>query len=183
MSYALSYNDPRAIPVGILLTYILLSITKWFLKYAQILWPQRPQQTDFAVQEDTSSTAGIAERDSSTDWVFRPDQKVGSTTEKLYSTISTPGGTPPEQSTSSQENQQVQMELRTKPAKHIFGHRYPKAVMADYPNNIEKVTETSEEVMMVPNYVKAVKSGKIPKGPNHAVIEKLVKKPQHHRRR
>ena len=70
------------------------------------------------------------------------------------------------------------MEPRTKPAKNTFGmRRYPKAVMADYPDKVHGIPPTTEEVMTVKNYIKAVKNGKIPKGPSHAAIEEFVKKP------
>ena len=55
----------HAIPVGILITYVLLTFAWWSLKYAQIFWPQRPQQTDLAVQEKPPTVTGISERDTS----------------------------------------------------------------------------------------------------------------------
>ena len=53
----------------------------------------------------------------------------------------------------------------------------PKPFMAQFPTNPQSVPPTEEQVMTVKEYIKAVKSGRIPKGPNHAVIEELVTKP------
>ena len=88
----------------------------------------------------------------------------------------TPGGTPTtEPSTSMPPTATVV--ARTQAAKQTFGRRYPKAVMAQFPPNPQSVPPTEEQVMTVKNYIKAVKSGRIPKGPNHAAIEELVTMP------
>ena len=88
----------------------------------------------------------------------------------------TPGGTPTmEPSTSMPQTATVQ--ARTQAAKQTFGRRYPKAVMAQFPTNPQSVPPTEEQVMTVKEYIKAVKSGRIPKGPNHAAIEELATKP------
>ena len=44
---------------------------------------------------------------------------------------------------------------RTQAAKQTFGHRYPKAVMAQFPPNPQSVPPTEEQVMMVKNYIKS----------------------------
>ena len=70
----------------------------------------------------------------------------------------TPGGTPTmEPSTSTPPTATV--EARTQAAKQTFGRRYPKAVMAQFPSNPQSVPPTEEQVMMVKEYIKAVKSG------------------------
>ena len=74
MSYALSYDSPGALPIGILGLYFLLTLVKWLIKNAQICWPQRPQQTDLAIQENTPSIEGISKRDPSEDRVFRSNR-------------------------------------------------------------------------------------------------------------
>ena len=74
MSYALSYDSPGALPIGILGIYFLLTLVKWLIKNAQIFWPQRPQQTDLAIQENTPSIEGISKRDPSEDRVFRSNR-------------------------------------------------------------------------------------------------------------
>ena len=74
-------------------------------------------------------------------------------------------------------HRQPPVQARTQAAKQTFGHRYPKAVMAQFPTNPQSVPPTEEQVMTVKEYIKAVKSGRIPKGPNHAAIEELATKP------
>ena len=49
--------------------------------------------------------------------------------------------------------------------------------MAQFPTNPQSVPPTEEQVMTVKEYIKAVKSGRIPKGPNHSAIEELATKP------
>ena len=86
------------------------------------------------------------------------------------------GGTPTtEPSTSMPQTATVQ--ARTQAAKQTFGRRYPKAVMAQFPTNPQSVPPTEEQVMTVKEYIKAVKSGRIPKRPNHAAMEELATKP------
>ena len=87
----------------------------------------------------------------------------------------TPEGIPSEQPTRSQNSSPVERTPKTKPGKSTFGHWYLKMVIADYPSNAQ--TPTSQQVMIVPDYIWAVRLGKIPKGPNHATIEELAKKP------
>ena len=81
MSYALPYDSPGALPIGILGIYFLLTLVKWLIKNAQIFWPQRPQQTDLAIQENTPSIEGISERDPSEDRVFRSDRTISAKAE------------------------------------------------------------------------------------------------------
>ena len=70
MSHAILYNHPAAIPVGILLVYVTLFIVQLFSKYATLFRPQGSQQTDLAIQEDTSSTEGTLKRSKSLDELF-----------------------------------------------------------------------------------------------------------------
>ena len=55
MPYAIPYNHLAAIPVGILLVYVMLFIVRLFAKYAMLFRPEGSQQTDLAIQENTSS--------------------------------------------------------------------------------------------------------------------------------
>ena len=81
MSYALPYDNPGALPIGILGIYFLLTLVKWLIKNAQIFRPQRPQQTDLAIQENTPSIEGISERDPSEDRVFQSDRTISAKAE------------------------------------------------------------------------------------------------------
>ena len=83
MSYALSYDSPGAIPIGILGIYFILTIIKWLLKNAQVLRPQGPQQTDLTVQENPLSIEGVSKRDTSKDRVLRPDRTISAKTEVI----------------------------------------------------------------------------------------------------
>ena len=70
MLYVIPYNHPAAIPVGILLVYVILFIARLFSKYATLFRPEGSQQTDLAIQEDTPSTAGTSKRSESSDELF-----------------------------------------------------------------------------------------------------------------
>ena len=73
MPYAIPYNHLATIPRGILLIYVTLFIVQLFSKYATLFWPEGSQQTDLAIQEDTSSTEGTRKRSKSSDELFRPN--------------------------------------------------------------------------------------------------------------
>ena len=73
MPYAIPYNHPAAIPVGVLLGYVILFIAQLFSKYATLFWPEGSQQTDLAIQENTSSTEGTPKRSESSNELFRPN--------------------------------------------------------------------------------------------------------------
>ena len=81
MLYALPYDSPSAIPIGILGIYFLLTLGKWLIKNAQIFWPQRPQQTNLEIQENTPSIEGISEGDPSQNRLFRSDRTVSTKAE------------------------------------------------------------------------------------------------------
>ena len=73
MPYAIPDNHPAAIPVGILLVYVTLFIVRLFSKYATLFRPEGSQQTDLAIQEDTSSTEGTPKRSESLNELFQPN--------------------------------------------------------------------------------------------------------------
>ena len=73
MLYAIPYNHPAAIPVGILLVYVTLFIVRLFSKYATLFRPEGSQQTDLAIQENTSSTEGTPKRSKSSNELFQPN--------------------------------------------------------------------------------------------------------------
>ena len=75
MPYAILYNHLAAIPVGILLVYVTLFIVRLFSKYAMLFQPEGSQQTDLAIQEDTSSTEDTPKRSKSSDELFRPNSR------------------------------------------------------------------------------------------------------------
>ena len=66
---------------------------------------------------------------------------------------------------------------RTKTAKNTFVRKYPKTVMAQPPEGIQEMTPTSEEIMSVTDYMKAVRVGRIKAGPNHMHIKDLAQLP------
>ena len=65
MPYAIPYNNLAAIPVGILLVYVTLFIVQLVSKYAMLFWPEGSQQTDLAIQENSSSIEGTPKRSES----------------------------------------------------------------------------------------------------------------------
>ena len=66
---------------------------------------------------------------------------------------------------------------RTKTAKNTFVRKYPKTVMAQPLEGIQEMTPTSEEIMSVTDYMKAVRVGCIKAGPNHEHIKDLAQLP------
>ena len=70
MLYAIPYNHLAAIPVGILLVYVTLFIVQLFSKYAMLFHPEGSQQTDLAIQKDSSSTEGTPKRSKSSNELF-----------------------------------------------------------------------------------------------------------------
>ena len=71
----------------------------------------------------------------------------------------------------------ITVEPRTKTAKHTFVRKYPKTVMAQPPEEEQEIYPTSEEIMSVTDYMKAVRMGCIKAGPNHEHIKELANYP------
>ena len=71
----------------------------------------------------------------------------------------------------------ITVEPRTKTAKHTFVRKYPKTVMAQPPEGEQEIYPTSEEIMSITDYMKAVWTGLIKAGPNHEHIKELAKLP------
>ena len=69
------------------------------------------------------------------------------------------------------------VEPRTKTSKHTFVRKYPKTVMAQPPEGGQEIYPTSEEIMSMTDYMKAVQVGRIKAGPNHEHIKELAKLP------
>ena len=74
--------------------------------------------------------------------------------------------------------QLITLQPRTKTARDTFMCNYPKTVMAQPPDHqTEDKYPSQEEILSVTDYMKAVWSGRIPKGHNHQQIEDLAKLP------
>ena len=71
----------------------------------------------------------------------------------------------------------ITVEPRTKTAKHTFVRKYPKTVMAQPLEGEQEIYPTSEEIISVTDYMKAVRVGHIKAGLNHEHIKELVKLP------
>ena len=71
----------------------------------------------------------------------------------------------------------INVEPRTKTVKHTFVRKYPKRVMAQPPEGEQEIYPTSEEIMSVTDYMKAVRVGCIKADPNHEHIKELAKLP------
>ena len=74
MLYAIPYNHPAAIPVGILLIYVILFIVQVFSKYATLFQTKGTQQTDLAIQKDSSPTESVTEGGQSSDEFLQPNR-------------------------------------------------------------------------------------------------------------
>ena len=80
--------------------------------------------------------------------------------------------------TTTSPEQLITLQLRTKTAKDTFMRNYPKTVMAQPPDHqTEDIYPSQEEILSVTDYMKVVRSGRIPKGHNHQQIEDLAKLP------
>ena len=94
-----------------------------------------------------------------------------------------PEGTLPSTSTQKQQTttisdlpEQISLQPRTKTAKNTFVHNYPKTVMAQpLDHQKEDIYPSTEEILSVTDYMKAVRAGQIWKGHNHQQIEELSK--------
>ena len=179
MLYAIPYNHPAAIPVGILLVYVTLFIVRLFSKYAIVFQPEGSQQTDLAIQEDTSSTEGTPKRSKSSDELFQ--QNSGSPGKTTFS-----GGDPTtvditratETTTTAAPKQLITLQPRTRTAKDTFVQNYPKTMMAQLPDHqTEDIYPSKEEILSMTDYMKVVQAGRILKGHNHQQIEDLAKLP------
>ena len=71
----------------------------------------------------------------------------------------------------------ITVEPRTKTAKHTFVRKYRKTFMAQPPEGEQEIYPTSEEIMSMRDYMKAVQVGHIKAGPNHEHIKQLAKLP------
>ena len=71
----------------------------------------------------------------------------------------------------------ITVKPRTKTAKHTFVRKYPNTVMAQPLEGEQEIYPTSEEIMSVTDYMKAMRVGRIKAGPNHEHIKELVKLP------
>ena len=80
MPHALLPENPVTVPIGIFLLSIILYAIKELVKYAQVLWSKRAQQTNLAILKDTSSTTTLTEGDESPHVIFRPIGRVSPTT-------------------------------------------------------------------------------------------------------
>ena len=71
----------------------------------------------------------------------------------------------------------ITVEPRTKTAKHNFVRKYLKTIMAQPPEGEQEIYPTSEDIMSMTDYMKAVRVGRIKAGPNHKHIKELAKLP------
>ena len=62
MLSAIPYKHSAAIPVGILLVYVTLFIVWLFSEYATLFRSEGPQQTDLAIQKDSSPIESTSKR-------------------------------------------------------------------------------------------------------------------------
>ena len=79
--------------------------------------------------------------------------------------------------TTHKQTDLITVKPRTKTAKHTFVRKYLKTVMAHPPEGEQEIYPTSEEIMSVSDYMKAVRVGRIKAGMNHEHIKELAKLP------
>ena len=89
MPHALFPENPVTVPIGIFLLSIILYTIKELVKYAQVLWSKRAQQTNLAISKDTPSIMSITEGGESLHVIFRPIGPVPPTTTTEESKSST----------------------------------------------------------------------------------------------
>ena len=72
MLHALFPVNPVTVSIGIFLLSIILYALKELVKYAQVFWSKRTQQTNLAILKDTPSTMSLTEGGESPHVIFRP---------------------------------------------------------------------------------------------------------------
>ena len=80
MPHALFPENPVTVPIGIFLLSIILYAIKEPVKYAQVLWSKRAQQTNLAISKDTPSITSLTEGGKSLHVIFQPVGPVSPTT-------------------------------------------------------------------------------------------------------
>ena len=80
MPYALFPVNPVTVPIGIFLLSIIFYALNELVKYAQVFWSKRTQQTNLAILKDTPSTMSLTEGGKSPHVIFRPIGPVSPTT-------------------------------------------------------------------------------------------------------
>ena len=80
MPPALFPEKPVTVSIGIFLLSIILYALNELVKYAQVFWSKRAQQTNLAILKDTSSTTSLTEGDESPHVIFLPIRPVSPTT-------------------------------------------------------------------------------------------------------
>ena len=82
MLHALFPEITVTVPIGIFLLSIILYAIKELVKYAQVLWSKRAQQTNLAILKDTPSITSLTEGGESPHVLFQPIGPVSPTTTK-----------------------------------------------------------------------------------------------------
>ena len=80
MLHALFPVNPVTLSIGIFLLSIILYALKELVKYAQVFWSKRTQQTNLAILKDTPSTTSLTEGGESPHVIFQPIGPVSPTT-------------------------------------------------------------------------------------------------------
>ena len=80
MPHALFPENPVTVRIGIFLLSIILYAIKELVKYAQVLWSKRAQQTNLAISKDTPSIMSLTEGGKSPHVIFQPVGPVSPTT-------------------------------------------------------------------------------------------------------
>ena len=80
MLNALFPENPVTVPIGIFLLSIILYAIKELVKYAQVLWSERAQQTNLAISKDTPPITSLTEGGKSPHVIFQPIGPVSPTT-------------------------------------------------------------------------------------------------------
>ena len=70
MLHALFPENPVTVPIGIFLLSIILYTIKELVRYAQVLWSKRAQQTNLAILKDTPSIMSLTEGGNSPHVIF-----------------------------------------------------------------------------------------------------------------
>ena len=70
MPHALFPENTVTVPIGIFLLSIILYAIKELVKYAQVHWSKRAQQTNLAISKDTPPITGLTEGGKSPHVIF-----------------------------------------------------------------------------------------------------------------
>ena len=170
MLHALVPINPVTVFIGIFLLSIILYTLKELVKYAQVFWSKGHNKQTWQFRK-THPQLRVLQKEVKAHMSFfdqldqclqkqqqtnqsTPEGTLSLSQEPMDPTIAAQAST--SKTTTHKQTDLITVEPRTKTAKHTFVRKYPKTVMAHPPEGEQEIYPTSEEIMSVTDYMKAV---------------------------